>query len=115
MKVVYHIHLIENTGFLEDLFCQIKPFRPFLREKIDKENPLGSLVQPKGQAKVPTEIQGDHLYELSQYWNPQWSFINGIWRERMQVRDVIFQGKNLANKPLSLFFCQNKGSPRERQ
>jgi len=29
LMTIYHIHLIENTGFLEDLFCKTKPFSAF--------------------------------------------------------------------------------------
>ena len=29
LTIIYHIHLIENTGFLEDLFCKTKALRAF--------------------------------------------------------------------------------------
>ena len=29
LEIVYHCHLIENTGFLEDLFCQTKGLKAF--------------------------------------------------------------------------------------
>jgi len=29
LEIVYHIHLIEKTGFIEDLFCKTKALRAF--------------------------------------------------------------------------------------
>ena len=54
--------------------------------------------QPKRQGKVSTEIQGDYVYELSQFWNPQWNFLCCILSERMQVPDVVFERGKMAKK-----------------
>ena len=34
LSIIYHIHLIENTAFLEDLFCKTKGLRAFQSGRI---------------------------------------------------------------------------------
>jgi len=57
LEIVYHIHLIENTGFLEDLFCKTKPFSAFQDGRI------------RGVAYILAEILCS--YRSLQFWQIQ--------------------------------------------
>jgi hypothetical protein len=84
---VYHCYSFEKTQFLEDFICKTKPFSPFLREKIDKENPLGIIGSTQG-AEGSTAIPRD-LFLISFNWGGTFNRGYGIQSERRQVPDFI--------------------------